>query len=443
MLFKNHTTLITNGSTPDQQTKRSHILQILTAALQAVDPYTAVSNCFSDTTFTHQTTTLPLDSYKNIYLVGFGKASIRMAQSATDTLTIKKGVIITNHKPDDLSIPNIEIITGGHPLPNQASITGAEKIINLLQHTTHNDLVLVLISGGGSTLFCYPRIPLNEMQILTNDLLRSGADITEFNTIRKHLSLVKGGQLLHYSNAPLLSLIISDVVNDPLEFIASGPTAPDQTTFADTKNILQKYHLWETLPFNIQHLIQDGIDQKIPETPKPDNPMFSQVYNHIIANNTLACKAAAQKAFELGYSPEIISTSLTGEASIVGSQLIDTIQTNSTGKTAFISGGETTVTVHGTGKGGRNQELILATIKKIAHTTIVASALATDGVDGYSLDAGAIADGNTLDRGNKQNLSIDRYLENNDSNTYFSRLNDILTTKPTGTNVMDIQIFLP
>jgi glycerate-2-kinase len=442
MLFKNTSKIIENGSTPEQQTKRKHILEILTEAIQAVDPYNTVAHCFKENTFTCNNYSLSLEKFKNIYLIGFGKASIRMTQAATDTVKIHKGVIITNYKPDHFTIPQIEICIGGHPLPNQGSITGAEKIIDLLQQTTSKDLVLVLISGGGSALFCHPRIPLNELQTLTDHLLRSGADITEINTIRKHLSYIKGGQLIHYSKAPILSLILSDVVNDPLEFIASGPTAPDNTTYNDAKNILQKYRLLDIIPSHILQVIQDGITKKITDNPKPKDPIFSHVHNHIIANNTLACEAASNKAIELGYTSEIISTSLTGEASLVGPKLIDIIRSKDKGNIAFISGGETTVTLQGNGKGGRNQELILAIVHKITDTPIVAASLASDGVDGDSNDAGAVADGNTLFRGQQLNLSLDEYLKNNDSNTYFSRLHDTLTTLPTSTNIMDIQVFL-
>ena len=442
MIFENYTQLIENGLTPTLQTKRQHTLDILSAALAAVDPYNVVANCFNENRFIFKNNSLSLNAFNNIYLVGFGKASIRMAKAVADTTRIKKGIIITNYNDKKQTIPEIEICIGGHPLPTQGSIDGAKKIVSLLQQTTSNDLVIVVISGGGSALFCHPRPPLTEIRTITDLLLQSGADITEINTIRKHLSYVKGGQLVRFCRAPLLSLIISDVVNDPVEFIASGPTTSDPTTYDDAKNILNKYHLWQKTSPQIQQIINDGIEKKLPETPKTTDPIFSQVHNYILANNTLACEAAHKMALKLGYTSQIISTSLTGEAREAGKKLSNMILAIEDQKMVLISGGETTVTVCGTGRGGRNQELLLSMVPWIAGREIVISSFATDGIDGASTVAGAIADGHTLLRAQKSGMSDQLFLDNNDSNRFFLKLDDTLSTGPTGTNVMDIQVML-
>lgn len=442
MLFENYQQLIANGQTPALQKKRQHILEILTAALAAVNPYPLVSSCFNQHEFSFNHTHLTLTDYKNIYLIGFGKASRPMVQAITDNISIRKGVIITNTDTPSPPLPSIKVHIGGHPLPNEGSITGTKHIISLLEQTTPKDLVITLISGGGSALLCQPRIPLDQMQHLTKKLLQSGADITEINTIRKHLSTVKGGQLIRHSKAPLLSLILSDIVNDPIEFIASGPTTPDTTTFHDTKTILKRYKLWENIPENIKHIIRDGINRTIPETPKPHDPQFSHVKNLIIGNNKAACDAAKHKAAQLGYFPHIISTAITGEAQQVGKNLAEKILINKKPRSALIAGGETTVTVQGAGKGGRNQELLLAMVPQLSKKNIAVASFATDGVDGVTDVAGAIADSHTLTRAHSLNLSINQALHNNDSYHVFSSLQDTLISGPTGTNVMDIQILL-
>jgi glycerate-2-kinase len=358
-------------------------------------------------------------------------------------VTVTKGVVITNDPSAIITNHSIEVITGGHPLPNEGSIRGAEKILDLLCQCSKNDCVIVLISGGGSALFCKPRVPLNDLQKTIDLLLRSGASIDELNTIRKHLSLVKGGQLTQHTKAVIVSLIVSDIVHDPISSIASGPTSPDPTTFSDAREILKKYELWTNIPATVRTVITEGIAGCISETLKENDPVFGTVFNFIIANNELACHSAIKKAKELGYDAKLISTSITGEARVIGKYLINRVKKSLLrGKTVFITSGETTVTVQGGGTGGRNQELVLSCVDEIVGDHFVVASFATDGIDGNSDVAGALADGFTLPRALKKKLDPSRFLEQNNSYAFFQGLGDTLCTGLTGTNVMDIQILI-
>jgi len=444
MLFRNHDELVLNGGTPLLRQKRRDILEMLTAAVHAVHPYRVVREMFDGSQMVFPSETIDLSSFDQIYLVGFGKASAGMAQAVCDAVPVRKGVIITNDSSATITTDSIEVVVGGHPLPNEGSLIGAEKILQLVSQCSQNDCVVMVISGGGSSLFCKPRIPLSDFQTTIDLLLRSGATIDEINTIRKHLSLVKGGQLVQQTNAVVLSLIISDVVNDPLSSIASGPTSPDPTTFSDAKEILSRYGLWQKIPGVVRRIIENGSAGDLPETPKQGDSAFDKVFNFIIANNNRACQGALHKAQELGYKGEILTTSMTGEARILGRDVSIRIKRSlCPGKTAFISGGEPTVTVQGDGTGGRNQEFVLGCVQEIAASDIVVASFATDGVDGNSRAAGALCDGLTLARALKKNLTPDCFFKENNSYVFFNELRDVLLTGVTGTNVMDIQIVLP
>ena len=239
-------------------------------------------------------------------------------------------------------------------------------------------------------------------------------------------------------------MIISDIVGDPLEFIASGPTSPDSTTFSDTKNVLEKYDLWQRIPTEVKNVIEEGISGKIDETPKIDDPAFDNVFNFIVANNEIACNAAEEKAKEFGYTTMLLTTSLTGEARDIGRYLTDKANNyrKEAGGFVFISGGETTVTVKGNGRGGRNQELVLGAVENIAGSDLVLASFATDGIDGKSDAAGAIADGFTLSRANKKRLDPNNFLLENNSYEFFLELDDLFMTGSSGTNVMDIQVIV-
>jgi glycerate-2-kinase len=303
--------------------------------------------------------------------------------------------------------------------------------------------VIVLISGGGSSLLCKPRVPLNDLQKTIDMLLRSGVGIDELNAIRKHLSFVKGGQLAQYTKAVIVSLIISDIVRDPITSIASSPTSPDPTTFSDAREILKRYKLWEKIPTAVRTAITEGIAGRISETLKENDPVFTTVFNFVIANNERACQGAMEKAKELGYHARLLTTSLTGEAREIGKYLITKGKKSLIHeKTIVITGGETTVTVQNGGTGGRNQELVLSCVEEIAGDEFVVTSIGTDGIDGNSDAAGALADGFTLARALKKKLNPSHFLEQNNSNVFFRALGDTLLTGLTGTNVMDVQIMI-
>lgn len=442
MLFKNYDQIVSNGQTPQIQKKRKDILDILTVALDSVNPYNAVKRLFEDANIVFKAESIDISGFENIYVVGFGKASVGMAQAVCDFVNVTEGVTVSNDSSVKLTSDKIEIIFGGHPIPNKRSIQGAEKITKIVKKCGENDLLIVLISGGGSALLCKPRVSLENLQETTNLLLKSGANINEINTIRKHLSYVKGGQLVQHAKGVVVSLVISDIVNDPLEFISSGPTSPDSTTFSDAKKILEKYFLWVKVPLEVRKVIEDGIKGSISETPKKDDPAFDNVYNFIIANNEIACKTAVEKAKNLGYKTILLTTSLTGEAKYAGNVLIDKVKNHPKSRTVVVSGGETVVTIKGEGKGGRNQELVLGCVERISDSDIVIASFATDGIDGKSDAAGAIADGFTYSRACEKELQPNKFLEENNSYDFFSKLNDLFITGPSGTNVMDIQLIV-
>ena len=443
MLFKNADRIILNGTTATLRQKRHDALEMLSAGIDAVDPYRVVKQRLHGCHLEVDAESIDFSTFDHVYVVGFGKASVGMARALLDTLPITHGSIITNDSSATLNHPSLDVHVGSHPLPTQENIRATEKLLSLLYKCTDHDGVIVLISGGGSSLLCKPRVSLSDLQLTTKLLLLSGATIQEMNTVRKHISYVKGGQMVQQTKAVVFSLIISDIVGDPLDAIASGPTTPDPTTYADAKTVLETYALWKKIPTRVRTVITDGIAARLPETPKPDDPIFSKVFNYLIANNTLACNAIEKKAKELGYQPTIVTTSLTGEARKMGAYLIDKAQHSlMKEKAVFISGGETTVHVTGTGEGGRNQELVLGSLQHMTESNIVIGSCGTDGIDGNSSAAGAIADSQTLVRAKQKKLSPNNFLQKNNSYEFFSRLKDTLITGPTGTNVMDLQIIL-
>lgn len=444
MCFDRKKQVIRNGETEDIRKKREMMLSFFSQVLQAVNPYNAVSSYINDSTLFLQDTTIDSTNFNHVYVVGFGKGSVGMTQAVCDRLSVAKGVAITNEQNHTVNHPRVETIVGGHPVPNDKSIDGAKKAQQLLAYCEPDDLVIILISGGGSALLASPRIPLSDLQHTTKALLASGATIQEINTIRKHLSTVKGGQLVQSLPCQVASLVVSDVVGDPLEFIASGPTVGDSTTFSDAKRILQKYNLWETVPDSVKKVIQQGKNGLIPETPAPTDLVFSHVSTDIVANNSMACETAFNQARKSGLHPVMLSTHLTGEARKLGPELFEKakkLHQDHAGD-IFISGGEPTVTLKGDGKGGRNQEIVLSMVPLLAGSTSVFASFGTDGIDGMSPAAGAIADGCTMKRALDQKMKVDDYLKRNDSYTFFHNLEDDLITGPTGTNVMDVQILM-
>jgi len=404
-----------------------------------------------------------LSQYRRILVVGAGKASGAMAQAVEEVLgeRVTAGLAPIPSKfnvsglvsvKDGYTAPTtrIELREAGHPVPDARGREAAQRMVSLLQGTTANDLVICLLSGGGSALLPLPvpGVTLDALQRLTSDLLRCGATINEINAVRKHLSQVQGGQLARLAApAPVIALILSDVVGSPLDVIASGPTVPDTSTFADAMGVLERYGLVEQTPPTIVAHLRRGLAGEIPETPKPGDPVFAQVQTLVIGDNRIAAQAAVQKAAELGFHTLLLSTYVEGEAREVAKVLA------SLGKeiarygqplprpACLVAGGETTVTIRGQGKGGRNQELALAAaIALEGWEDVLLLTVATDGGDGPTDAAGAFADGTTVARARAKGLNPAAYLANNDAYNFFQALGDLLITGPTRTNVNDLTL---
>ncbi len=394
-----------------------------------------------------------LDNFEKIYVIGMGKAAASMAQAIEEILGDKlSGGIVNVKYGHAVALEKIKINEAAHPVPDEAGLSGSKEIIELLKSTLEKDLVICLISGGGSALLPVPagNLTLEDKQLVTQSLLDCGANIHEINSIRKQISAVKGGRLaaLVYPST-LISLILSDVIGDDLDVIASGPTVPDTHTFHDCRNIINKYELDEKVSKKVIDYIEAGCDGKIEDTPKPDSPIFKKTQNAIVGSNILAVNAAKKKAQDLGYNTLILSTFIHGETEEVAKVHTAiareiTFSGNPVSRPAcVISGGETTVTIEGKGQGGRNQEFVLAAAIDIdGLDNVVVLSGGTDGNDGPTDAAGAIADGNTISRGNKSGLNAYEYLCENNSYNYFDPLGDLLITGPTNTNVMDLRIIL-
>lgn len=431
--------------------KNKDIFSIIESAISAADPQKAIKEIvhLQKNRLTIEKNVYNLDLYENIYVIGAGKAASSMALTMEGILgnRIAKGIIVTKygHKKN---LSRIEVIEAGHPIPDENGVKGVERIIELLKGIKRGDLIIILLSGGASSLLPAPNenISLNDKKIVTGLLLKSGAAIDEINAVRKHISKIKGGQLasLIYP-AEAACLILSDVTGDRLDVIASGPTVPDNSTFMDAVDILKKYSIWNNTPRPVMNYLLKGLKGEIAETPKPANPAFRRINNIIIGNNKSAVSAAEKKAKELGYHTMVLSTFIEGEARETGklfgaiAKEIAEFERPLKRKACIIAGGETTVTVKGKGKGGRAQEFALSAalmINGLKDAAIVG--VGTDGTDGPTDAAGAIADSTTVKRANEKGLDVKMYLENNDSYSLFKKLNDLIITGPTNTNVNDL-----
>ncbi len=456
-MIKNKPQLIKNGETEAIRNARILALESLESALKAADPKTIVKNklALNGSLLQIEQCCFDINKFKHVYVVGGGKASGSMAEALEEILgpNINEGIINVPHGSLQKA-KKIKLHGASHPLPDQASVEGTKQILAIVEKATEADLVICLISGGGSSLMSLPRegITLKEKRELTNTLLRSGATIREINSVRKHLSGFKGGWLAKKAYpATILNIILSDVVGDPLDTIASGPTVPDETTFAEAKTVLEKYELWQHLPYSMRKVFEDGETGTIQETPKSQDKIFDRVYNFVIGNNRTASLAACQYLKSQQINTILLTSTIEGEARCVGTLLASIaneiiVSHNPSDKpVAIIVGGETTVKVAGNGLGGRNQELVLAAVFHIKNNldcTIVAASLGTDGVDGPTDAAGAIVDNNTYVRSLKLGLKPEVFLAENDSYHLFSNLNDLIFTGQTGTNVNDISLII-
>jgi glycerate 2-kinase len=447
------------------------VARILAAAIEAVNPGTAVERYLASN---------PLSSAGRVFALGLGKAALPMTRALSRHADLTRALVITKHV-SSLELQAATIMESGHPVPDARSLAAGQAALEFVSSLREEDLLVCLISGGGSALMTAPLVPLEDMQALTSALLACGARIDEINTLRRHLDRVKGGGIAKATKARVLSLILSDVVGSPLEAIASGPTAPDPTTKQDALGVLKKYFSLslrgaaEQRRGNLPVTINSGLlrsarnDIKLPvsilqslssnlETPKPNDSIFSRVQNMIVGDNALAIQAALEQAKLEGFQAESLGSDWQGEAREVGFELARKLRvTIKSRKHLFclIAGGETTVTLSlskrdssvqapkSNGKGGRNQELALAAVPELAglENALLVS-LATDGEDGPTDAAGAVVNGETLQRAEELDLSVADYLSRNDAYSFFERLGDLLKIGPTGTNVNDLAFLL-
>jgi hydroxypyruvate reductase len=439
----------------DTKKLRDDALAIFNAGVKAVDPVDAIKRYLKleDGILSVENRTYDLANYEGVYIIGAGKASAAMAQPLEDILGDRiKGSAVNVKYGHAVQLKIVRVNEAGHPIPDEAGLKGTKQIIQLLQHTGEKDLVICLFSGGGSALLPCPveGLTLENKQQVTKLLLEVGATIQEINAVRKHISRVKGGQLarLVYPST-LISLILSDVIGDNLDSIASGPTVPDPSKFSDCQHILDKYSIKQKIPFVILELLERGAKGEIKETPKADDPGFEKTQNVIIGSNIMAVKAAMKKAQELKYHSLILSSFVEGEtrevAKVHAAVAKEILSTGSPvpRPACVISGGETTVTIRGKGLGGRNQEFALAAAIEIdGLEDVVILSGGTDGTDGPTDAAGALADGKTVRRAIAQGLNAEFHLRENDSYHFFEPIGDLLITGPTYTNVMDLRLVI-
>lgn len=434
--------------------------KIFQAGLSAIDPHKAVHNYVAVKNNVlilgselQKSREYDLKRFKRVFVLGAGKASVPMAAACEEILQkrIGKGIIVTKYGHSG-PLKYITTVEAGHPVPDKAGLHAAQHILTLLKGSQADDLVIFLTSGGCSALLPLPVPPitLSEKKKLTNLLLKSGAPIHEINAVRKHISMTKGGSLakLAYPSTGI-HLILSDVVGDDLDVIGSGPFVPDSSTFQEAWDVLEKYNLKAGLPESIIKHLQAGLEGKVQETPKPGQPYFRKVKNLIIGSNLVALKAAEIKARDMGFETLILSSQMQGEArelakiyAAIAKEIVKSGHPFSP-PVCLLAGGEPTVTVKGKGLGGRNTELALALaieIQKLDDITFLSGG--TDGTDGPTDAAGAIASGSTYRKALKKGLKPENYLAHNDSYTFFKETGELLITGPTRTNVMDIHIML-
>jgi len=440
--------------------KDRHLIDIFNAAVAAVDPYHAMNraitiehNCLHAAGAAYE-----LDTFDRILVVGAGKATARMALAIEGALgdRITEGLIVVK-EGHTAPLKIIKQVEASHPVPNEAGVEGTKRIVELVRAADEKTLVICLLSGGASALLVAPMngLTLNDKQEVTALLLQAGASIGELNAVRKHLSAVKGGRLSKAAcPAQVVTMVLSDVIGDRLDVIASGPTARDSTTFADAIAVIEKYGLKEKIPIRVLSFLERGMEGQEPETVKSGDSCLHKTRNVIIGGITQALSAATEKARQLGFAPEVITGELQGEARHAARFLAaaalrahDALRPGEL--RCLLSGGETTVTVKGNGKGGRNQELALAFAREIEGLEGVSLLSAgTDGTDGPTDAAGAIVDGSTASRARALGIDPVHYLDYNDSYMFFQRFDELsgnkshVITGPTGTNVMDLQIMM-
>ena len=411
--------------------KKRECLEILEAGLKAADPENIIPKFVTPEEIKIQGQILKLSGFSNIYTVAFGKAGDSMTRALNEIIPIKSGIIvIPKGSKSKIKSKKFQIFNSGHPKPDQTSVKAAKEVTKFLQNRREGELVIFLVSGGGSSLLAIPDdIILDDKIYVTDLLLKSGATIQEFNCIRKHLSKIKGGRLVENIKCDGIGLVMSDVEGDDLSSIASGTTYMDNTTFLDALNIINKYKLKNKIPLEILQRLEDGFKGKIPETPKN-----AKIENYVIANNKDCLKAMESKAKEFGYKVKTIQ--VFGNIKDATKTIMENISEEQ--KSCLIFGGETTVEVIGKGSGGRNQELVLRILKNAQNLKkMVIASMGTDGIDGSTFFAGAMTENVKMDES-----IIKEFLKNSDSGRFFQKQKSNIRTDFTHTNLMDIGVIL-
>ncbi len=434
----------------------SFAVSAINSALNAIDPVTCIDNAvyYQNGCLLVNSHRISLEKIQRIRVVGGGKAACGMTHALWNILgnRIETGIVATHDNSENRSWNNgtVRIIKSSHPLPDESSLFAANQVLSFAADLTENDLLIVLISGGASSLLALPAagLSLKDKQCVTSELLLSGADIKMLNIVRKHLSAIKGGRLaLEASPAQVVSLILSDVADDDLDTIGSGMTAPDSSTYDDALACLNNLNLTKRIPETVISHLENGASGSISETCKPNNPVFERVNNFIIGGNRQAANAADSCLNSMGVKSLLISETLNGEAQDVGKKVAHIVQkakrtTSDNELSCLIWGGETTVTVKGMGTGGRNQETVLSAAIEASlmdqMNDVVFLSLATDGKDGPTNAAGAAATVQTIRRAKSQNMNPQAFLDDNNSYAFFDTLNELLITGPTQTNAADL-----
>ncbi|HID89243.1 MAG TPA: DUF4147 domain-containing protein [Anaerolineae bacterium] len=442
-----------------QEELREQVMELIWAALGAANPMRAVARHLrwegERLRVGDRLYDLPAD--RRVVVIGAGKAGAGMAAGVEAVLgdRIDAGWVNVRYGYEPAHpLRHVHIHPAGHPLPDRAGMEGTERILGLVDSLGEGDLALVLISGGASALLVQPveGVTLEDLQRLTDELLRGGATIEETNAVRKHLSQVKGGRLarrITQRGACAAVLVLSDVVGNPLDAIGSGPCAPDPTTFADARAVLERHSMLDRAPAAVRTYLERGLRGEVEETPKPGDPLFGHIHHVIVGDNRTAALAAAERARALGFHTQVLTTYLEGEAREVGTVLAALAKEEARYASplphpaCLILGGETTVTVRGGGRGGRNQEAALAAALALeGWEGVMVATLATDGTDGPTDAAGAIATGETVARARALGLDPADHLARNDAYSFFAALGDLILTGPTGTNVCDLAFVL-
>jgi hydroxypyruvate reductase len=429
---------------PWQTQLRADAREIFAAGVEAVEPRALVRDYLSDSA-------AAVAGSGRIWVAAVGKAAVAMTRGALDVVSgqVVGGVLIAPVGTTAGVLEGIDAFAGGHPIPNEQGVRGAAAIRGLASQLQADDTLLCLISGGGSALMTLPpeNVPLADLQAATEALLRAGATIDELNCVRKHLDLLKGGRLAALAApARVEALILSDVVGDPLDVIASGPVSPDSTTFADAWAVLDRRGVAARIPASVLGYLKDGLAALVPESPKAGDACFDRVAAEIVGSNRIAADAALEAARKRGYAAFLLATEGVGEAREVGHELAALardLAAETDSPACMIAAGETTVTVRGSGKGGRNQELVLAAALELQGSErILVASMGTDGIDGPTDAAGAVADGESVARAAEIGIDLEERLADNDAYPAFEALGDLIVTGPTGTNVMDLMLVL-